>query len=104
MVEKAEKPTDNTFTFLCNEKGWSIVQRVLGEYLSNRKVDGAYLWSNQGEGKYVKVGNTFDAYEWCEHYCPTNSYLSAEIPTWQSAVNNSSTSNIIFRIIEMITI
>ena len=64
MVEKAEKPTDNTFTFLCNEKGWSIVQRVLGEYLSNRKVDGAYLWSNHGEGKYVKVGNTFDAYEW----------------------------------------
>lgn len=64
MVEKAEKPTGNTFTFLCNEKGWSIVQRVLGEYLSNRRTDGAYLWSNQGEGKYVKVGNTFDAYEW----------------------------------------
>lgn len=64
MVEKAEKPTGNTFTFMCNEKGWSIVQRVLGEYLSNRRTDGAYLWSNQGEGKYVKVGNTFDAYEW----------------------------------------
>lgn len=64
MVEKAEKPTGNTFTFTCNEKGWSIVQRVLGEYLSNRRTDGAYLWSNQGEGKYVKVGNTFDAYEW----------------------------------------
>lgn len=64
MVEKAEKPTGNVFTFLTNEKGWSIVQRVLGEYLSNRRTDGAYLWSNQGEGKYVKVGNTFDAYEW----------------------------------------
>lgn len=89
---------------MCNEKGWSIVQRVLGEYLSNRKVDGAYLWSNQGEGKYVKVGNTFDAYEWGEHYCSIKSYLSAEIPTWQSAANNSSTTNIIFRIIEMVTI
>lgn len=64
MVQKAEKPTGNIFTFLTNEKGWSIVQRVLGEYLSNRRTDGAYLWSNQGEGKYVKVGNTFDAYEW----------------------------------------
>ena len=37
---------------------------MLGEYLSNRKTDGAYLWSNQGEGKYIKVGATFDAYEW----------------------------------------
>lgn len=64
MVEKAEKPTDNVFTFVINEKAWSIVQRVLGEYLSNRHTDGAYLWSNQGEGKYIKVGNTFDAYEW----------------------------------------
>lgn len=104
MVEKAEKPTGSVFTFLTNEKGWSIVQRVLGEYLSNRRTDGAYLWSNQGEGKYVKVGNTFDAYEWGEHYCPIKSYLSAEIPIWQSAAINSSTTNIIFRIIEMITI
>lgn len=64
MVEKAEKPTGNVFTFVINEKAWSIVQRVLGEYLSNRHTDGAYLWSNQGEGKYIKVGNTFDAYEW----------------------------------------
>lgn len=64
MVEKAEKPTDNTFTFMCNEKGWSIVQRVLGEYLANRRTDGAHLWSSQGAGKFVKVGNTFDAYEW----------------------------------------
>lgn len=64
MVEKAEKPTDNIFTFMCNEKGWSIVQRVLGEYLANRRTDGAYLWSSQGAGKFVKVGNTFDAYEW----------------------------------------
>ena len=50
--------------FMCNEKGWSVVQRVLGDYLANRHTDGAYLWSNQGQGKYVKVGATFDSYEW----------------------------------------
>lgn len=43
---------------------WGIVQRVLGDYLSTRQTDGAYLWSRGGEGKYVKVGATFDAYEW----------------------------------------
>lgn len=64
MVEKAEKPTNNIFTFVINEKMWSIVQRVLGEYLANRQTDGAYLWSRGGEGKYVKVGATFDSYEW----------------------------------------
>lgn len=64
MVQKAEKPTGNHFCFICNELGWSIVQNVLGNYLANRKTDGAYLWSRGGEGKYIKVGATFDAYEW----------------------------------------
>ena len=63
MAQKAEKPTGNHFAFIVNEKAWGIVQEVLGEYLANRQTDGAYLWSNQGEGKYVKVGATFDAYE-----------------------------------------
>ena len=64
MVEKAESPEGNHFCFVTNSAGWAVVQRVLGEYLSNRKTDGAYLWSKGGEGKYVKVGNTFDAYEY----------------------------------------
>ena len=71
MVEKAEKPTGNNFAFMVNEKMWAIVQRVLGDYLSNRKTDGAYLWSRGGEGKYIKVGATFDSYEWGKQdYCP----------------------------------
>lgn len=50
---------------------WAIVQRVLGDYLSTRSTDGAYLWSKGGEGKYVKVGATFDSYEWGkQNYCP----------------------------------
>lgn len=64
MVSKADKPTGNHFCFMVNEKAWAIVQRVLGDYLSTRQTDGAYLWSKQGEGKYIKVGATFDAYEW----------------------------------------
>ena len=64
MVEKAEKPTGNHFVFMVNERMWGIVQRVLGDYLSTRKTDGAYLWSRGREGKYIKVGATFDAYEW----------------------------------------
>lgn len=71
MVEKAEKPTGNHFCFIINELAWAIVQRVLGDYLANRKTDGAYLWSKGGEGKYIKVGATFDAYEWGKpYYCP----------------------------------
>ena len=64
MVEKAQSPTGNHFCFVVNEPAWLIVQRVLGDYLANRKTDGAYLWSRGGEGKYIKVGATFDAYEW----------------------------------------
>lgn len=64
MVEKAEKPTGNHFCFMVNERAWAIVQRVLGSYLADRHTDGAYLWSRGGEGKYIKVGATFDAYEW----------------------------------------
>lgn len=64
LVEKAENPTGNHFCFIVNEIAWGIVQRVLGGYLADRKTDGAYLWSKGGEGKYIKVGATFDAYEW----------------------------------------
>ena len=64
MAEKAESPTGNHFCFMVNEKAWAIVQRVLGDYLSNRATDGAYIWSKGGEGKYIKVGATFDSYEW----------------------------------------
>ena len=71
MVEKAENPTGNHFCFIVNEIAWGIVQRVLGGYLADRKTDGAYLWSKGGEGKYIKVGATFDAYEWGKlSYCP----------------------------------
>lgn len=62
MVEKADSSTGNTFTFIVNEKMWAIVQNVLLGYLADFKTDGAFLWSKGGEGKYVKVGATFDSY------------------------------------------
>lgn len=71
MVEKAENTINNHFAFICNEKMWGIVQRVLGDYLATRRTDGAYLWSKGGQGKFIKVGATFDAYEWGKlNYCP----------------------------------
>ena len=64
MSEKSDTPTGNTYMVMVNEKMWALVQNVLGNYLNDRKADGAYLWSKGGEGKFVKVGATFDAYEW----------------------------------------
>lgn len=71
MAEKSENPTGNVYMFMINERMWGIVQNVLGNYLADRHTDGAYLWSNGGQGKFVKVGNTFDSYEWGKQYfCP----------------------------------
>ena len=64
MSEKADEPTGNVYMFMINERMWGIVQNVLGSYLADRKTDGAYLWSKGGQGKYIKVGGTFDSYEW----------------------------------------
>lgn len=64
MVQKAEKPTGNLFLFVVNEQMWGIVQRVLGDYLANRQTDGTYLYSKASKNGYVKVGATFDTYEW----------------------------------------
>lgn len=63
MVSKSDSPTGNHYLFVVNEQAWAIVQRVLGAYLADRKTDGAYLWSNGGQGKFIKVGATFDSYE-----------------------------------------
>lgn len=64
MVQKADNPTGNHFMFVCNEQFWQIVQRVLSKYLADYKTDGGYLWSKGGQGKFVKVGATFDTYEY----------------------------------------
>ena len=62
MSAKADKPTGNTFTFICNEKAWQDIQYALGDVLFNAKTDGAFMYS-KAKNDYVKVGTTFNAYE-----------------------------------------
>lgn len=62
LVEKAEQPTGNKFIFICNERMWFLVQKVLGKYLAEFKTEGTYLYSKQANG-YVDVGTTFQSYE-----------------------------------------
>ena len=69
MAEKAEQPTGNSWVFICNERMWSQVQNVLGEYLSRFKPATAYMYSKAANG-YLNVGATFQAYEFGgEQYC-----------------------------------
>ena len=49
--------------FICNERAWSLIQRVLGDYLAKFRTDGTFIYSKAANG-YVKVGSTFDSYEY----------------------------------------
>lgn len=49
--------------FICNERMWNLLQRVLGDYLAKFRTDATYLYSKAANG-YVKVGATFDSYEY----------------------------------------
>lgn len=65
MADKAQSDTDNKWLIVCNRKLWQDVNMVLGEYLSNYRTDGTYMYSksaNKGAGGYIKVGATFDTY------------------------------------------
>ena len=67
MSDKAQNDTGNKFVFICNRKMWNDINMVLGEYLANYRTDGTYMYSksaNKGNGGYVKVGATFDTYEY----------------------------------------
>lgn len=67
MADKAQSDTGNKFIFIVNRKMWNDLQMTLGEYLANYRTDGTYMYSksaNKGLGGYVKVGATFDTYEY----------------------------------------
>lgn len=69
MADKAQNDTGNKLVFIVNRKMWNDVQMVLGEYLANYRTDGTYMYSknaNKGLGGYVKVGATFDTYEYAK--------------------------------------
>lgn len=66
MTEKSQELTGNHYAVLCTQKLWNDIQVSLGEYLSNFKTDGTFMYSksaNKGNGGYVKVGATYDTYE-----------------------------------------
>lgn len=64
LVEKAEQPTGNHFMFICNERGWQLVNRVLGQYLAQYHTEGNYLWSKKAND-YVSVGaKAFDSFNY----------------------------------------
>ena len=62
MAEKAEQPTGNKWVFICNERMWTLVQNILGEYLARFKQATAYMYSKAANG-YLNIGTTFQAYE-----------------------------------------
>lgn len=69
MADKAQSDTGGKWIFIVNRKMWNDIQLTLGEYLANFRTDGSYMYSksaNKGQGGYVKVGATFDTYEYAK--------------------------------------
>lgn len=86
MADKAQSDTGNKFLFVVNRKMWQDVNMVLGEYLANYRTDGTYMYSksaNKGQGGYIKVGATFDTYEYAGNQISfvVDRALTREYPT-----------------------
>ena len=86
IADKAQSDTGNKFIFIVNRKMWNDLQMTLGEYLANYKTDGTYMYSksaNKGLGGYVKVGATFDTYEYAGNQVSfvVDRALTREYPT-----------------------
>ena len=62
-----QKNTGNHWIFIVNRKLWNDINTVLGVYLAQYRTQGTFMYSksaNKGQGGYVKVGATFDTYEY----------------------------------------
>ena len=67
MADKAQSDTGNHWIFIVNRKLWNDINTVLGVYLAQYRTQGTFMYSksaNKGQGGYVKVGATFDTYEY----------------------------------------
>ena len=62
LNQKAEQPTGNKYVFIVNERFWYLLQTTLFQFLASFKVTDTLLWSKSAHD-YVKVGTTFDTYE-----------------------------------------
>lgn len=66
MADKCQADVGNHMIMVVNRVLWNQMNLVLGQYLADAQTDGTYLYSksaNKGEGGYVKVGATFNTYE-----------------------------------------
>ena len=86
MSEKAQDDTGNKYIFICNRKLWEDINMVLGAYLADYRTDGGYMYSKaakNGSGGYIKVGATFDTYEFSGNQIQfvVDRALSREYPT-----------------------
>ncbi|MGN0967202.1 MAG: hypothetical protein ACI4OP_06445 [Candidatus Coprovivens sp.] len=69
MADKAQSDTGNKWIFIVNRKLWNDINTVLGVYLAQYRTMGTYMYSksaNKGQGGYVKVGATFDTYQYAK--------------------------------------
>ena len=69
MADKAQSDTGNKWIFICNRRLWQQINTTLGVYLGQYRTNGMYLYSkeaNKGLGGYVKVGATYDTYEYAK--------------------------------------
>ena len=67
MADKAQSDTGNKWIFICNRRLWQQINTTLGVYLGQYRTNGMFLYSkeaNKGLGGYVKVGATYDTYEY----------------------------------------
>ena len=71
LVEKAKKPTGNTFAFICNEPLYRNINETLAQYLNNFRTLNNHMTSPAKDSTY-KVGATYSAYEFTGKikYCP----------------------------------
>lgn len=63
MGEKSDDSMGNHWVCICNDKFMQDINGVLAEHLAQFKTDATYMWSKDA-GKYLKVGATFDSYEY----------------------------------------
>lgn len=61
LNEKSEKPQDNKYVFVMNEKAYNDIQKTLGTYLAQYKCANSFMWSKKANG-YVEVGAKYDSY------------------------------------------
>lgn len=79
LAEKCQNRIGNHWVFMTNLKFFTMFNRLMKSDLRWRAIDDARFWS-KGEGEFIKVGNTYDSYEFAGNTITftVNSALSTE--------------------------